>query len=55
MLRTSEQLPFAMFKKLMNLASEPDSDHSAMLFIIDTEDLWIWSLKPQSLQVVIIL
>lgn len=37
MLRTSEQLPLAMFRKLMNFASDPDSDPSAMLFIIETE------------------
>ena len=34
MLLTSEQLPLAMFKKLMNFAEDPESNPSAMLFII---------------------
>jgi len=34
MLRTSEQLPFEIFKKLIYFASEPDSNPSAILLTL---------------------
>lgn len=36
MLRTSEQLPFEIFKKLIYFASEPDSNPSAILLTLST-------------------
>ena len=48
MLRTSAQLPFAMFKNLMFVVSEPDSLPSAILFMIETDARCIWSRKPKS-------
>ena len=47
-LLTSEQLPLAIFKYLINTASELYSEPSAILFIMETAARWIWSLKPKS-------
>ena len=50
-LLTSAQLAFEIFKYLINDVSPPDSAPSEMLFITETEALWIWSLNPKSFDV----
>lgn len=50
-LLTSPQLPLAMCRNFTKLASEPDTEPSAMLFITEIAARLIWSLKDQSLMV----
>lgn len=47
---TSPLEPFAINKNLDNSLLLPRSNPSAMLFIIDTAALCIWSLKEKSLE-----
>jgi len=48
---TSPHEPFEMYKNLLNSKFVFLSYPSAMLFIIETEALQIWSLNEKSLQV----